>query len=73
MKFGKRLAAEASRREDWVDHFLDYKALKKAVKNDISANGKRQRTGTTSTQESRPFKQCFFIAIVATISYDHKT
>ncbi|KIZ04779.1 hypothetical protein MNEG_3173 [Monoraphidium neglectum] len=33
MKFGKRLAAEAARR--WTAHYLDYKAIKKAIKDDI--------------------------------------
>ncbi|GBF88218.1 CTD small phosphatase [Raphidocelis subcapitata] len=33
MKFGKRLAGEAARR--WTDHYVDYKAIKKAIKDDI--------------------------------------
>jgi len=33
MKFGKRLAAEASRR--WSNHYFDYKAIKKAIKDDV--------------------------------------
>ena len=32
-RFGKRLAAEAARR--WTAHYLDYKAVKKAIKDDI--------------------------------------
>ena len=34
MKFGKRLEAEAERR--WLESYVDYKALKKAIKKDIS-------------------------------------
>ncbi|KAJ9513226.1 hypothetical protein QJQ45_029513 [Haematococcus lacustris] len=40
MKFGKRLASEALRRH--TDHYFDYKAIKKAIKDDIDstdANG----------------------------------
>lgn len=33
MKFGKRLAAEASRR--WTVHYIDYKKLKRAIKEDL--------------------------------------
>lgn len=39
MKFGKRLLAEAERR--WLDHYLDYKALKHAIQADVEARGKR--------------------------------
>uniref|UniRef100_A0A7R9VSK2 SPX domain-containing protein n=1 Tax=Chlamydomonas euryale TaxID=1486919 RepID=A0A7R9VSK2_9CHLO len=35
MKFGKRLAAEAARR--WCTFYFDYKAIKKAIKDDIDA------------------------------------
>lgn len=35
MKFGKRLAAEADRK--WTAHYLDYKATKKAIKEDLKA------------------------------------
>ncbi|MEW5298482.1 MAG: hypothetical protein WDW36_001600 [Sanguina aurantia] len=35
MKFGKRLAAEASRR--WTESYFDYKAIKKAIKDDVSS------------------------------------
>jgi SPX domain protein involved in polyphosphate accumulation len=38
MKFGKRLAAEASRR--WHSFYLDYKALKRALQVDVEAEGK---------------------------------
>lgn len=38
MKFGKRLAAEAAR--CWTAHYLDYKAVKKAIKEDIRLQGK---------------------------------
>lgn len=34
MKFGKRLAAEASRR--WSTAYLDYKGVKKHLKRDIA-------------------------------------
>lgn len=37
MKFGKRLATEAGR--CWTDAYLDYKAIKRAIKNDIAAHG----------------------------------
>lgn len=37
MKFGKRLAAEASRR--WRPFYLDYKALKRALARDVSNKG----------------------------------
>lgn len=37
MKFGKRLAAEASRR--WTESYFDYKAIKKAIKDDVSSKG----------------------------------
>lgn len=37
MKFGKRLAAEAARR--WAPHYLDYKALKRAIKADVASQG----------------------------------
>lgn len=35
MKFGKRLAAEAARR--WAPYYFDYKAIKKAIKDDINS------------------------------------
>ena len=38
MKFGKRLASEAARR--WSDSYFDYKAIKKAIKDDIDNKGK---------------------------------
>ncbi|KAG1661655.1 hypothetical protein FOA52_007536 [Chlamydomonas sp. UWO 241] len=41
MKFGKRLAAEAARR--WCSFYFDYKAIKKAIKDDIDA---KDVTGT---------------------------
>lgn len=37
MKFGKRLAAEASRR--WRPFYIDYKALKRALARDVSNHG----------------------------------
>ncbi|GFH07140.1 CTD small phosphatase, partial [Haematococcus lacustris] len=37
MKFGKRLASEALRRH--TDHYFDYKAIKKAIKDDIDSTG----------------------------------
>lgn len=37
MKFGKRLTAEAARR--WAEHYVDYKALKRAVKDDAGRGG----------------------------------
>lgn len=37
MKFGKRLAAEAARR--WRDQYYDYKVTKRAIQEDIAANG----------------------------------
>ena len=37
MKFGKRLAAEAARR--WRPYYLDYKACKRAIQQDVHANG----------------------------------
>lgn len=37
MKFGKRLAAEASRR--WRGSFLDYKAIKRAIQLDVECRG----------------------------------
>ena len=39
MKFGKRLAAEAARR--WRPYYLDYKACKRAIQQDVHANGAR--------------------------------
>lgn len=33
MKFGKRLESEAERR--WLEHYIDYKALKKSIKRDV--------------------------------------
>jgi hypothetical protein len=36
-RFGKRLAAEAARR--WTAHYVDYKAIKKAIKDDIRKSG----------------------------------
>jgi len=36
-RFGKRLAAEAARR--WSAHYVDYKAIKKAIKDDIRHAG----------------------------------
>lgn len=40
MKFGKRLAQEASRR--WSTAYLDYKALKKALRDDLKTQGVRE-------------------------------
>lgn len=40
MKFAKRLAAEASRKSCFAAAYLDYKALKKTIKDDISCSGK---------------------------------
>jgi SPX domain protein involved in polyphosphate accumulation len=40
MKFGKRLAAEAARQ--WTEQYLDYKAIKKALKHDIRHGGEQQ-------------------------------
>jgi SPX domain protein involved in polyphosphate accumulation len=37
MKFGKRLISEAARR--WGAEYLDYKAVKRALKSDLSAGG----------------------------------
>jgi SPX domain protein involved in polyphosphate accumulation len=37
MKFGKRLAAEAARR--WRPYYLDYKACKRAIQQDVTAKG----------------------------------
>ena len=37
MKFGKRLGAEAAR--GWRGTYLDYKACKKAVRQDVDACG----------------------------------
>ena len=37
MKFGKRLAAEAARR--WRPYYLDYKACKRAIQQDVHALG----------------------------------
>lgn len=37
MKFGKRLAGEASRR--WRPFYIDYKALKQAIQRDIDGRG----------------------------------
>lgn len=37
MKFGKRLASEASRR--WRGSFLDYKAVKRAIQLDVDCRG----------------------------------
>lgn len=37
MKFGKRLSHEASRR--WSSSYLDYKALKKALRDDLKTLG----------------------------------
>ena len=39
MKFGKRLAAEANRRAEWSESFVDYKRLKRATKLDIGEAG----------------------------------
>jgi hypothetical protein len=36
-RFGKRLAAEAARR--WGEHYVDYKAIKRAIKDDIGNAG----------------------------------
>lgn len=37
MKFGKRLLSEAERR--WVASYVDYKALKHAIKTDVTNKG----------------------------------
>ncbi len=37
MKFGKRLASEASRR--WRPFYLDYKTVKRAIQHDVRARG----------------------------------
>ena len=37
MKFGKRLAAETGRR--WQEHYIDYKACKRAIHLDVLAKG----------------------------------
>ncbi len=37
MKFGKRLAAEGLRK--WGEHYLDYKAIKTAIKLDVKLGG----------------------------------
>jgi len=37
MKFGKRLATEAAR--CWQTKYIDYKALKHALKQDVAAGG----------------------------------
>ena len=37
MKFGKRLALEAARR--WRPFYLDYKACKRAIQQDVNARG----------------------------------
>jgi SPX domain protein involved in polyphosphate accumulation len=37
MKFGKKLAAEAARL--WTEHYLDYKAVKKGLKEDVLQSG----------------------------------
>ena len=38
MKFGKRVASEAAR-SSHQKHFLDYKACKRAIQQDVLANG----------------------------------
>ena len=42
MKFGKRLAAETGRR--WELHYIDYKACKRAIQQDVLSQGKRTTT-----------------------------
>ena len=37
MKFGKRLQVEASRK--WSIHYFDYKAIKRAIKDDVLGKG----------------------------------
>jgi hypothetical protein len=43
MKFGKRLIGEATRCEQWRAFYCDYKACKKALKDDIRNSGKGAR------------------------------
>jgi len=43
MKFGKRLALEAARR--WRPSYLDYKACKRAIQQDVNACGASWVTG----------------------------
>ena len=45
MKFGKRVASEASR-SSHQQHFLDYKACKRAIQQDVLANGVPQTAHT---------------------------
>ena len=48
MKFGKRVASEAAR-SSHQKHFLDYKACKRAIQQDVLANGV-------------PLQQCMFLS-----------
>ena len=49
MKFGKRLQAEASRRPEWAQYYVDYKRLKKATKLDIKNEGVRSASNMLAT------------------------
>lgn len=57
MKFGKRVASEAARSSHQT-HFLDYKACKRAIQQDVLANG------AFSTQPP------FFVCLQASIQCD---
>lgn len=69
MKFGKRLAAETGRR--WPQQYIDYKACKRAIQQDVLSQGEHicqyntNASHASSQYRGRSFSAAFFRCAVS--------